>query len=138
MSTPSNNAIKTIHDSLKGSFNNTVTFPEHVKAVVAVGVIRYEVDLVKKIIIYHFSNNTTHQEILPHAFQMVPNSLFVLEAVKAAITAIQKKQIDYPTFLNQIMVAGTECYEVDITAGHVIYSGHQDQHVEKFPALPKP
>ena len=48
MSTPSNTAIKTIHDSLKDRFNNTMTFPEHVKAVMAAGVIRYKVDLVKK------------------------------------------------------------------------------------------
>jgi uncharacterized protein YbcV (DUF1398 family) len=116
-----------------------VTFPEHVKAVASVGVTRYQVDLINHQATYHLIDGTTHTESLPRLQNNCKPSFFSEANVKAAVTAIQKKMIDYPTFLNQIASSGTKGYEVDLTEKEVTYFGEEEQnkYIEKFPGLSK-
>ena len=57
--------------------------------------------------------------------------------MKEAVTEIQKKEIDYPTFLNRIVSAGSIGYEVNIDEGKVVYHGENDNYTEGFPKLSK-
>lgn len=129
------NAIAVIKQSLQGSFNNSVTFPEHVKSVKSVGVTGYEVDLQTNKVTYYFEDKTIYTEPLPLLKSNFMPSLFAKKDVAAAVKDIQKKAIDYSTFLDKIVTAGTKSYDVNIEEGMVIYKGESDQHIENFPKL---
>ncbi|MFW2570637.1 DUF1398 family protein [Legionella sp. 29fVS95] len=133
---PSTEAIAFIKQSLEGCFNNTIIFPEHVKTLAEMGVIRYEVDLQANRIHYYFNDKTTHMEEI--ALNQAPMSNhFDKESVQKTISAIQQQMIDYPTFLKRIMAAGTQQYIVDIIAQQVIYLGKEEQLIEDFPKIEK-
>lgn len=135
MSKTTTNAITIIKESLTASLNGTATFPEHVKAVTSVNVTRYEVNLIEKSATYYFADGKVHIETLPTITTNTPIKNFRQPEVKAAITDIQSKLIDYPTFLTRILSAGTKSYVVDIDKGQVVYLGQDDQHVELFPRI---
>jgi len=131
------NAIAVIKGSLQASLKNTVTFPEHVKTIASVGVTRYEVDLRNYKVMYHLADGTIHTETLPSVNSQFNSQFFAKIEVKAAITDIQKQTIDYTTFLNRIVSAGTKSYGVNIDEGKVIYQGEDDNYIEEFPKLDK-
>lgn len=133
---PSTEAIAIIKQSIKGCFNNKIIFPEHVKKLAEMGVIRYGVDLKANRIHYYFNDKTTHIEEITLNRSVISNH-FDKELVKKTIVAIQQQTIDYPTFLNRIVAAGTQSYVVDIIAQHVIYQGKEEQLIEDFPKAGK-
>jgi uncharacterized protein YbcV (DUF1398 family) len=125
-------SARVISDSLKASFENKSTFPEHVQAVASVGVIFYQVDLSRSQAIYTFNNLLTHIEKFA-PFEEKEEGLFSPEVVQEVISEIQKKLIDYSTFLKKIAAAGVISYEVDLNVKKVTYWGaNQEAHVEMF------
>ncbi|STX37568.1 DUF1398 family protein [Legionella feeleii] len=129
---PSTEAIAFIKQSLDGCFNNTIIFPEHVKKLAEMGVIRYEVDLKANHIDYYFNDKTTHREEIALTLAAMNNN-FDKESVQKTISAIQQQMIDYPTLLKRIVAAGTQKHVVDIIAQQVIYLGKEEQLIEDFP-----
>lgn len=126
-----------IHESTVLSFEGNLPFPEVVKRLAGTGVERYYTDLVRLEKTFYGAAGATHGEGFPPFSAPPIADSFSLEKVREAISAIQKRTIDYPEFLRRIMAAGTASYSVYIAGRRAIYTGRNgDFHVELFPPAP--
>lgn len=124
--------IDVIRACEKGSFSNELSFPQVVQKLAAIGVTRYYADLSRMSKIY-YAADAAHEEALPMDRLPIAESFSEAE-VKAALSSIQRGEIDYPEFLRPIIAAGVVCYIVFIDGRRVAYiGGRGDQHVENFP-----
>lgn len=126
--------VRMIHECTRLAFADKMTFSETVQHLLSIRVERYHADLLLLQKTYYGVNGETHIEPLPlHEAPKIGES-FAEEQVKAALAAIQGRQIDYAHFLRRIMSAGTVCYAVFLDGKRAIYTGRKgDFHVEHFP-----
>lgn len=128
-----NNAV--LHECLAEAFAGRMTFPETVGRMMETGVERYDADLTRLEKTHYGADGTTHLEPMPLTDAPAVPIEFSGEGVQEAITAIQRREIDYPEFLRLVMAAGTASYSVYLNGRKAIYFGRNgDFHVEPFPS----
>jgi uncharacterized protein YbcV (DUF1398 family) len=131
--------LRTLHECSVGSIAETMTFPEIVARLAAVGTESYCTDLYRREKTYYLATGESHVEpegeLDPQEFAASSVAAdFSADSVKEAITANQRGTITYVEFLRRIMAAGTTAYCVYIRGRRAIYVGRTgDFHVELFP-----
>ncbi len=109
-------------------------FPEVISKLIFAGTERYITDLVGLKKNYYGNNGEAYFTALDIPGLEVA-SIFDDEAIKCSLHAIQRGNIDYQTFLKQIISAGCCQYEVFIKGKKVVYIGRDgSQYIEFFPS----
>lgn len=125
--------IHEIQECAQGSLSATLTFPEIVGRLAAVGVERYHADYSRQETTYYLSSGESHVVALPHP----PTDTgieFTAKAVAEAIRQSQANEHTYLDFVRKTMVAGCVGYFVQIAGQRAIYFGRNgESHVELFP-----
>ncbi|MBS1814790.1 MAG: DUF1398 family protein [Acidobacteria bacterium] len=121
-----------VHVVMAGTQNGTMTFPQVVGRLLAVGVESYFVDyLAKNEVVY------TADEVLTEPLTLdVPAvaDTFSREGIVAAIRGAQADTIRYPEFVKQAAAAGVAGYWAFLSGQKVIYFGRRgEMHIEEFP-----
>jgi uncharacterized protein YbcV (DUF1398 family) len=126
--------IEVLEECSRRSAGESITFPEVVQKLIAVGVEFYYADLYQHKRTYYFPNGdvyTTQSEGL--ASHPVAET-FSGDDVKAAVKRIQRGEIQYREFLRLIQAAGTATYSVYIAGKRAIYTSRKgDSYTEWFP-----
>lgn len=126
--------VTIINECAVSSLAGTMSFPEVINKLISAGTERYITDLVGLKKIYYGEQGEVHFTSLDFPVCEVA-STFDETAVKNALHAIQKGNINYQNFLQHIISAGCCHYEVFITGKKVIYFGRDgSQYVEYFPS----
>jgi len=118
---------------LKECLNKKVSFPERIHNLSKMGIERYYVDLMKLEITYYFQDSESYVERI--LIENIPALAIDFDKAKIieAIHANQKGQIDYQTFLREIIAAGTVSYTVYLDGKQVVYVGRKGEaHTENF------
>lgn len=126
-----------IHACITGSLDGSLTFPESVQRLAAIGIERYYADLVRMETVFYGSDGQTAIERL--TVQDVPAIAggFNEDGVRETVKTIQRKMIDYPEFLRRIMAHGSTGYTIFIGGEHAVYHGRKgENYVERFPQTP--
>jgi uncharacterized protein YbcV (DUF1398 family) len=124
-----------LHECLTATFAGRMTFPETVKRMCEIGVERYDADLTLMKKTHYGTDGSSHVEKIPLADSPGIAPEFSRQEVQEAITAIQRREIQYPEFLRRVMAAGTTSYSVYLNGRRAIYFGRNgDFHLEPFPA----
>jgi uncharacterized protein YbcV (DUF1398 family) len=132
--------LRTLHECNTGAIAETMTFPDIVARLAAVGVESYRTDLYRREKTYYLATGESSIEpegdLDPREFAASTVSAdFSADGVKDAIAANQRGAISYVEFLRRIMAAGTAAYCVYICGRRAIYVGRSgDFHIEYFPA----
>lgn len=131
--------IAVLRECSERSVAGTISFPEVVSKLAAVGIEQYHADLYRREKTYYAPNGDSHVELEggldpkvfnAHAVAAELNSTGVAEALRR----IQHKEIDYQQFLCDIESAGVANYSVYLTGKRAIYTGRKgDAYVEWFP-----
>jgi uncharacterized protein YbcV (DUF1398 family) len=125
--------INIINECAASSLANTMNFPAVIHKLISAGTERYITDLAGLKKNYYGNQGETYFTSLDFPAGEVA-ATFDETAVRHALHAIQKNDIDYQTFLKRIMHAGCCHYEVFIRGKKVIYFGRDgSQYVEFFP-----
>jgi uncharacterized protein YbcV (DUF1398 family) len=121
-----------IDESEKLSFQDT-PFPEVVKQLSQTGVRSYYADLIRLEKIYYGDGDTyAHRLSLGEAPPVADQ--FDEPGIKASIRAVQRGEIGYARFLQQIMQAVCSTYAVFLPGRKAIYFGQDGAfHIEHFP-----
>lgn len=128
--------VEIIKECVQDSFAGRTSFPQEVKRLAANGIERYEADLTRLSKTFYAASGEAHVEPLPLANPGAVAARFSTNDLKAALLAVQHREIDYPEFLRRITAAGIASYVVFLNEWRTIYLGrHGDFHVED---LPKP
>lgn len=115
------------------SFADT-PFPVVVGQLAAAGVRSYTADLVRMHSIYYGDGQEMEDKALPLATGPDVASAFDGGRVASAVQAIQRGEIGYAAFLQDIKAAGCANYSVYIAGRKVIYRGRDGAaHIELFP-----
>ncbi len=123
-----------IRQCLALAMENKMTFGETVMNLKAIGVERYDVDLVGRTATYYSTAGEVYSLRRGPEHSAIIAEDFSDAGVAQAVQEIKIKHIDYPEFLQRIMNAGTVSYSVYLTGGRAIYFGRRgDYHVEEFP-----
>lgn len=120
-------------NQLKECINKNVSFPERIKNLSDFGIERYHVDLIKLEITYYAQDGGSYVErmLIDNTPALAIN--FDKSRVIEAIRNNQQGRIDYPTFLREIITAGTVSYSVYLDGKQVIYTGRKgESHTENF------
>jgi len=126
---------KLLHDTLAGSMEGSIAFPQVVKALSAEGVESYCADLVRREATFYATDGETH--VVPMDFEPCPIAQeFSSAELLAAIRASQACEQTYREFLARAMSAGTTHYQVFLAGCKVIYFGRKGEfHIEEFPVV---
>jgi uncharacterized protein YbcV (DUF1398 family) len=119
---------------LKECLNKKVSFPERIHNLSKIGIERYYVDLMKLEITY-YSQDGDESYVERLLIENIPALAIDFDKTKVieAIRASQKGEIDYQTFLRNIIAAGTVSYTVYLDGKQVIYVGRKGEfHTENF------
>jgi uncharacterized protein YbcV (DUF1398 family) len=121
-----------VAEMTRASDEERITFPQLVATLVAAGVERYHMDMVRHERAFYAPDGSselvsTHQS--PPAAQA-----FSAKDVDAAVRTIQRGDIQYREFCRRIAQAGCVGYHVFIAGRRTVYYGRNgDMHVEHFP-----
>ena len=127
--------INTVQETTRESLAGTMTFPEVVQKLAAIGVESYRVDLIRNEKTVFMPNGESIVEKLVWK-NPAPAAQFSFEGVQAAVKRSQAKEIDYQEFLRQIMAAGTTFYMVYLNGKKVVYFGRNgEMNIEGFPII---
>jgi uncharacterized protein YbcV (DUF1398 family) len=125
-------ARQVMHECTRGSLDGSLTFPEVVSRLAAVGCEQYHADLRRQEKTHYLPNGENHVVPLPLEARTIART-FSADAVVAALRAIQQRQIRYPEFLTRILDAGCVGYYVFLAGKRAIYLGRNgDMHIEHF------
>lgn len=125
--------IAVIEHCTKASHEEGVTFGEAVGRLIAAGVERYHVDLVRGESTFFAADGQSHRTS-SEAIDARPGDAFSAERVLAAVRSIQAGRTKYLTFCRQIMDAGCVGYLVSMQGKRVVYYGRSGEtYVEPFP-----
>jgi uncharacterized protein YbcV (DUF1398 family) len=124
---------QTIHACAAGSLAGTITFPQIVERLMAIGVERYHADDSRQEVTYYLADGDSLVIPSPHAPH--PTAVeFSKAAVEAAVRQSQRNEHTYPDFVRKTMAAGCVGYFVQIAGRQAIYFGRTgESHVERFP-----
>jgi uncharacterized protein YbcV (DUF1398 family) len=127
--------IVVIEDCTKASHEERITFGEVVGRLIAAGVERYHVDLVRGESSYYMPDGQSHR-ITYKAIEVRPADAFSADGVLAAVRSIQAGRTKYLTFCRQIMEAGCVGYLVSMQGRRAVYYGRSGEtYVEPFPGI---
>ena len=116
-----------------GSLDGSLTFPEVVERLAAVGCEQYHADFRRQEKTYYLPDGQSEVDVLPVMASSIP-SAFSDHILVAALRAIQAGQITYVEFLRRIMAAGCVGYFVNIAGRRAIYFGRNGEaYLEVFP-----
>lgn len=119
------------------SSESKITFPEVVKKLIKAGVETYYVDLIKRRNTYYGTDGRTEEVMLSLKDLPFIAESFDVSAVHEAVKHIQRQEISYPEFINEIMKAGTYGYIAYLRGRRVVYLGRTgEMHIEHFPPAP--
>lgn len=125
--------INLINECRQLSFDDRKAFPVIVKKLTEAGVERYYADLVRLETTYYWGEESFRAELLLKNPETIAEE-FSEKGVRDAIHAIQKGEIDYTTFLHQIMQSGSVGYIVYLKGAQVHYLGRKGNlWIEHFP-----
>lgn len=133
------NTIAVLRECSERSVAGTISFPEVVARLMAVGIEQYHADLYRREKTYYAANGDSHVELERELDPKVFNAHAVAvelnpTGVAEALRRIQHKEIDYQQFLCDIESAGVANYFVYLTGKRAIYTGRNgDAYVEWFP-----
>jgi len=123
-----------LQECTQGSFDGTMTFPEVVQRLGAIGVERYDVDLARLAKTTYGGSGESAEEALPLKDAPRIADDFSEAGVRDALALSQRREIGYPEFLRRIMAAGAVSYSVFLKGRRAIYFGRKgDFWVERFP-----
>jgi uncharacterized protein YbcV (DUF1398 family) len=116
------------------AFAGKMTFLETLQHMAAVGVRWYSANLASGEKTAYLKNGESHTTRWPDWKPIPPCPAFTEAGVVAALRAIQRREIIYPQFLQQIVNAGVTVYTVHLHGRKAIYLGADgDFYVEPFP-----
>jgi uncharacterized protein YbcV (DUF1398 family) len=125
--------IQTIQACAAGSLAGTITFPQIVERLTAIGVERYHADYSRQEITYYLPDGDSLVVPSPHAPHPTAAE-FSKSALEAAVRQSQRNEHTYPDFVRKTMAAGCVGYFVQIVGRQAIYFGRTgESHVERFP-----
>ena len=125
--------INLIQQTIDGSINATLKFPQIVGLLLDEGIESYHVDVVRNENRYYKANGESHlaKIDLPH---IRPVEQFSAEKVSAAIRKVQAGNSNYQEFMDSIAQAGCVYYIAYLTGKKVVYLGRMgESHIEHFP-----
>ncbi|HET6422671.1 MAG TPA: DUF1398 family protein [Planctomycetaceae bacterium] len=129
--------IQVLQDCATGSLNGTLTFPEIVGRLMAIGVERYHADYSREEITYYLPSGESHVIATPHQKHETGRD-FSASLVEAAVRQSQRNEHTYLDFIRKTMAAGCVGYFVQITGRRVHYFGRNGEcHTEFFPSAPE-
>lgn len=121
----------------KLSLEGKITFPEVVKRLLQAGVELYHVDLIKQRATYYGEQKQTLDTDFSLSQLPVVSDVFDAQAVAQSVKRSQKREIDYVTFITEVMKAGTYAYTAYLKGKRVAYLGKMgEMHIEHFPQAP--
>lgn len=127
--------MQVMRECSSGSIDGSMTFPEVVSELAAVGCEQYHADLRRQEKVYYLPNGESCVEPLPTPSRSIAPT-FSTDGIVAALRAVQAGQIRYVEFLARIIAAGCVCYFVYIAGRRAIYLGRNgDMHVEYLPPV---
>jgi uncharacterized protein YbcV (DUF1398 family) len=122
--------------TVAGSDSGAMPFPEVVRRLAEVGVESYYADLRRAERIFFMPDGRSRCIASRLSHDHVAQT-FSPEGVKAAITEIQNRRIDYPAFCERIAAAGCCAYSVSLLGRRAVYMGRSGEiFVEHFPSQP--
>lgn len=125
--------IAVIEDCTRASHEERITFGEVVGRLIAAGVERYHVDLVRGESTYFMPDGRSHR-VSYEALDARSGDVFSADGVLAAVRSIQAGRTKYLTFCRQIMDAGCVGYLVSMQGRRAVYYGRSGEtYVEPFP-----
>lgn len=125
--------IAVIEDCTNASHEERITFGEVVGRLIAAGIERYHVDLVRGESTYFMPDGDSHR-VIYEAIGTRPADSFSAGGVLAAVRSIQAGRTKYLTFCRQIMDAGCVGYLVSMQGKRAVYYGRSGEtYVEPFP-----
>jgi uncharacterized protein YbcV (DUF1398 family) len=125
--------IQTVQQCANGSLTGTLTFPEIVGQLSAIGVERYHADYSRGEITYYWPNGESHIVATTHATHET-GMVFSASTVEAAVRQSQRNEHTYLDFISKTMAAGCVGYFVQLTGRRVHYFGRNGEcHTELFP-----
>jgi uncharacterized protein YbcV (DUF1398 family) len=128
-------SIKSIcENSFEASVEGRANFPKTVEHLSSVGIVRYTIDLKNKQKSYVTSSgDVIHSDI--HLDLQEANTHFDALKIVNAIQRVQRSELNYVQFLDEILNAGCASYTADFIGKFVEYKGidESQSHVEHFP-----
>lgn len=122
-----------IHEISVATQQGTMTFPQVVQQLLALGVESYLVDFAAARKTCYLSDGATHSEPMI----LEPSPIAAAWSAPGLVSAIRGAQADtvrYPEFVQRATSAGVIGYWAFLTGKRVIYFGrHGEQHIEEFP-----
>jgi uncharacterized protein YbcV (DUF1398 family) len=120
-------------DVINDCTNKKLPFPDVIRHLSEIDIERYYTDLVRMEKTYYSHSGESYVEHISIKNLPVLASNFDEVKVIDAIHSIQKGEIDYQTFLRNIIAAGTVSYAVYLDGKKVIYVGRKgESHTENF------
>jgi uncharacterized protein YbcV (DUF1398 family) len=124
---------KVIEQTLQETEAGRKTFPECVKALLAVGVESYLVNFGRMEKSSYGLNGETHIQKMSLPASPIADT-FSNDDLIAALRGAQRDEIRYPEFVKRAKAAGVEAYWAFLTGKRVVYLGRKGEvHVEEFP-----
>jgi uncharacterized protein YbcV (DUF1398 family) len=124
---------KVIEQTLQETEAGRKTFPECVKALLAVGVESYLVNFARMEKSSYGLNGETHIQKMSLPASPIADT-FSNDDLIAALRGAQRDEIRYPEFVKRAKAAGVEAYWAFLTGKRVVYLGRKGEvHVEEFP-----
>lgn len=118
----------------RGSVDGTLRFPQVIAKLMAVGVEAYHADLYRHEKTYYMPGGESHIENEPEFGSLRVAGVFDVDGVRRAIGLVQKAQVGYIEFMEQIAAAGVAHYWVYLSGKRAVYVGRRgDAHIEWFP-----
>lgn len=125
--------IAVIEECTRASHEERITFGEVVGRLIAAGVERYHVDLVRGESTYFMPDGPSHR-VTYKTLDTRPADAFSADGVLAGVRSIQAGRTKYLTFCRQILEAGCVGYLVSMQGRRAVYYGRSGEtYVEPFP-----
>lgn len=120
--------------SFEASVEGRANFPKTVEQLSSAGIVRYTIDLKNKRKTYVTNSGEFILSDIHLDLHDVNTNFDVLKIV-SAIQRVQKSELDYVQFLNEILYAGCALYTADFIEKFVEYKSidARQSHVEHFP-----
>lgn len=131
--------VKVVEECSHKSFEN-MPFPEVIGRLMEAGVERYDADLCRHTKTFYMPDGASRVVCEAEDFEQSGLARvrvaenFSGDGVRAAVRAIQQKQIGYAEFVRQIMAAGAVSYFVYLTGKKAVYVSREGEtYTECFP-----
>jgi uncharacterized protein YbcV (DUF1398 family) len=126
--------IATMRACSVGSVNGTLRFPDVVEKLVELGVESYHADLYRHEKTYYMPSGDSHGERETKLPLFPVADTFDVDGVREAIHRVQKVEVNYIEFMDQIARAGVAHYWVYLTGEKAVYVGRRGESwTELFP-----